>query len=341
MKMHNLKITVLVDGAEVFPEDPQFEGEPQKPTTEYHVIQSLRHIGHKVSALAVDMNIPQIVQTLADNPPHLVFNLTEQYGGDRTYDKNIAACLELLDIPFTGAGAMGLMLCRDKRLCKQLLGLHKIRVPAFLSFPPGRRFQCSGRLNFPMVVKPALEDGSEGIANASIVSTPDALRERVAFVHARWNQPAIAEEYIPGRELYVGILGNTRLTVLPVRECCFEGTGDDPDGPTMLTYRAKWNDEYREKWKINFGFAELESGLLKKIEKTCKKVYRVLHLQDYGRIDLRLRSDGSVVVLEANPNPDIAYGEEVAEAAEKAGMDFEALMQHIVQLARRRYAKSR
>ena len=341
MKLHNLKITVLVDGAEVFADDPQFEGEPPKPITEFHVIQSLRVIGHTVTALAVDVNMPDIVRTLADNPPDLIFNLTEQYNGDRMFDKNIAACLELLDIPFTGAGAMGLMLCRDKRLCKQLLGLHKIRVPAFLSFVPGQRYQCSGKLHFPMVVKPALEDGSEGIANASIVHTSDALRERVEFVHSRWNQPAIAEEYIPGRELYVSVLGNARLTVLPVRECRFEGTGDDPDGPTMLTYRAKWNDDYREKWKINFGFADLEPTQLKKIEKICKKVYRVLHLQDYGRIDLRLRPDGSVVVLEANPNPDIAYGEEVAEAAEKTGMDYEALMQQIVQMARRRFYKSR
>lgn len=341
MKLHKLNITVLVDGAEVFPEDPQFEGEPPKPITEYHVIQSLRQIGHRVTALAVDANMPRIVQTLADTPPDLVFNLTEQYNGDRTYDKNIAACLELLGIPFTGSGAMGLMICRDKRLCKQLLGLHKVRVPSFLSFPAGRRIYVSGKLNYPMVVKPALEDGSEGIANASIVNTPNALRERVEFVHTRWNQPAIAEEYIPGRELYVSVLGNTRLSVLPIRECRFEGTGDDPDGPTMLTYRAKWNDDYREKWKIDFGFAELEPTLFKKIEKTCKRVYRVLHLQDYGRIDLRLRPDGGFVVLEANPNPDIAYGEEVAESAERAGMDYEALMQHIVQLALRRFYKNR
>jgi len=338
MRTHALYITVLVDGAEIFPDDPQYEGEPTEPTTEYHVVQSLRHIGHTVTVLGVDMNIPEIVRTLADDPPDLVFNLTEQYAGDRAFDKNIAACLELLEIPFTGAGAMGLLLCRDKRLCKQLLGLHKIRVPAFLSFPVGRRVRVSGKLHFPMVVKPALEDGSEGISNASIVSTAAALRERVEFVHARWNQPAIAEEYIPGRELYVGVLGNRRLRVLPVRECLFEDT--EGEGPTMLTYRAKWNDDYREKWKINFGFADLEPALQARIDKICKKVYRVLHLQDYGRIDLRLRPDGRVVVLEANPNPDIAYGEEVAEAAEKAGMDYESLLQHIVRLALRRFYKT-
>ena len=109
----------------------------------------------------------------------------------------------------------------------------------------------------------------------------------------------------------------------------------------MLTYRAKWNDDYREKWKINFGFAELEPAIQSKIEKICKKVYRILHLQDYGRIDLRLRPDGRVVVLEANPNPDIAYGEEVAEAADKAGMDYETLMQQIVRLALRRFGTAR
>jgi D-alanine-D-alanine ligase len=338
MKTHRLDITVLVDGAEIFPEDPQYEGEPIVTTTEYHVVQSLRQIGHRVTVLGVDMNLPDIVKTLSEAPPDLVFNLTEQYGGDRAFDKNIAACLELLEIPFTGTGAMGLMLCRDKRLCKQLLGLHKVHVPAFLSFPTRRRVQVSGKLHFPMVVKPALEDGSEGIANASVVSTAEALRERVEFVHARWNQPAIAEEYIPGRELYVSLLGNRRLRVLPVRECVFGATAEE--GPTMLTYRAKWSDEYREKWKIDFEFAELAPAMEAKIQKIGKKVYRILHLQDYGRIDLRLRPDGRVVVLEANPNPDIAYGEEVAEAAEKAGIDYESLLQHIVRLALRRFYKN-
>ena len=340
MRTHRLAITVLVDAAEIFADDPQYEGVPVKPTTEYHVVQGLRQLGHTVDVMGVDVNVTQIVSVLAEDPPDLVFNLTEQYAGHRSFDKHIAACMEMLEVPFTGAGAMGLLLCRDKRLCKQLLGVHKIRVPTFLSFPAGRRVRVSGKLDFPMVVKPALEDGSEGIANASIVSTPEALRERVAFVHARWNQAAIAEQYIPGRELYVSVLGNARLKVLPVRECTFGHASADGEGPTMLTYRAKWNDCYREKWKIDFVFADLEADLRRKIESICKRVFRILHLQDYARIDLRLRPDGRIVVLEANPNPDIAYGEEVAEAAEKDGMDYEALLQHIVRMALGRFYKT-
>ena len=151
--------------------------------------------------------------------PDLVFNLTEQFGGDRRFDKNIAALLEILDIPFTGSGATGLMLCRDKRLCKQLLSLHRIRVPGFAFLPLNRAVRVPKTLRYPLVVKPAFEDSSEGISNASLAANEEALRERVQFVHEGWQQAVIAEEYIEGRELYVSVLGNKRLVVLPIREC--------------------------------------------------------------------------------------------------------------------------
>jgi D-alanine-D-alanine ligase len=185
-------------------------------------------------------------------------------------------------------------------------------------------------------VKPAFEDSSEGISNASIVENQDALVERVQFVHERWQQAAIAEEYIEGRELYVSILGNRRLCVLPIRECYFDP--DEDKGPRLATYRVKWHKEYREKWNIEFGPAELETPVVRKIERVCKKVYKVLHLRDYGRIDLRLTADNKICILEANSNPDLAYGEEVAEAAEKFGISYEELIQRILRSALRRYA---
>jgi len=331
-----LHITVLVDEAEITEEDPNFEGVPDLLTTEHHVIGSLRELGHEVSILGAVSDIATIVKTLAFNKPDLVFNLTEAFNGDRTLDKNIAALVQMMGIPFTGTGPAGLMLCRDKRLCKELLSLHKIRVPRFFSVPPGRKVHVPKTAPYPLVVKPALEDGSEGISNASLVATETELKERSRYMHERWHQPAIAEEYIDGRELYVSILGNKKLTVLPIRECSFDYEGGE--GPQLATYRVKWNEDYRRKWNITFGFAELDEGVIRNIEHVCKKVYRILHLNDYGRIDLRLTRENKVVILEANPNPDLAYGEEVAEAADRYGLKYESLIDRIVSLAMRRQA---
>jgi len=305
-----LSIVVLVDPATVPPDDPQFRNPPETPITEYHVCEALRLLGHRVSILAADYDVAAVITRLTEQDPDLVFNLTEQFCGDRRLDKNIAALLELLDIPFTGAGAMGLLLCRDKRLCKQLLTLHKIRVPHFVSLPYNRAVRIPKSLPYPLVVKPAFEDSSEGLSNASIVYDADALQQRVAFIHERWKQAVIAEEYIEGRELYVTVIGNRRLTVLPPRECFFNAGGDE--GP-------------------------IEPAVFKNIERISKRAYRVLQLQDYGRIDLRLTPDNKLVILEANPNPDIAYGEEVAEAAHKAGIEYEPLIDKIIRLALRRY----
>ena len=154
-------------------------------------------------------------------------------------------------------------------------------------------------------------------------------------VHERWKQAVIAEQYIEGQELYVSILGNKRLYVLPIRECFFND--EDNKGPCLATYRVKWDAKYREKWDIKFGFARLEAPIIKTIERVCKKVYKVLNLQDYGRIDIRLTSNKQIYILEANSNPDLAYGEEVAESAEQCGISYESLIQRIVNTATRRY----
>ena len=331
-----LNITVLVDIAEIPSEDPDFLTAADQQSTEYHVIGTLRSLGHNVSVLGSMENIEETIVQLKEQHPDLVFNLTEHLGGDRRNDKNIAALLEMLEIPFTGAGSTGLLLSRDKRLCKELLSLHRIRVPRFVSLPFNKTISFTRKLHFPLVVKPALEDSSEGISNASIVWKEDALKERAQFVHERWKQAAIAEEYIEGQELYVSILGNKRLCVLPIRECFFNL--EDNKGPCLATYRVKWNVKYREKWDIKFGFSELETPLIKKIERICKKVYKVLHLRDYGRIDIRLTSDKKIYILEANSNPDLAYGEDVADSAEKYGISYENLIKRIVNIALRRFA---
>ncbi len=330
-----LKISVLVDASAIPEQDPLFENPPEKADTEYHVIEALRKIGYRVSIASPGKDIKELVGTLSQQQPGLVFNLTEEFGGERKNDKNLVGLLELLDIPVTGCGPNALMLCRDKNLCKELLSLHKIKVPGFQSLPVGKAVKVHKNINWPLVVKPALEDSSEGISNASVVNDEEALNNRAAFVHDNWGQPAIAEEYIEGRELYVAILGNKQLNVLPVRECSFDSKEDG--GPLMATWKVKWDEKFREKWNVNFGFASLEDGVFENIKRVCKKVYRILQMRDYGRIDLRLTPNNKIVILEANPNPDLAYGEEVAEAAEKTGISYENLIECIIRTALKRY----
>ena len=227
------------------------------------------------------------------------------------------------------------MLRRDKALCKELLGLHRIRCPGFAQFYPNARVRTPKSLNFPLVVKPQFGDASEGIAKASIVRNPDELVERVKLVHEQWQQVAIAEEYVDGRELYVGVLGNKRRKVFPPREIFF-GSSDD-DAPRIATSRVKFDKAYREKWNIDYGFAELTDELADRIARVSKRACRVLRIQDYGRIDLRLTAENKIKILEANANPDLAYGEDFAEAAEKAGLKYEELIDRIVNLALRRH----
>ena len=331
-----LNITVLVDKGEIPASDPDFLHPPEEPITEYHVIETLRELEHNVSVLGADKNVEEMIRGLKKYEPELIFNLTEHLAGDRKFDKNIASFIEMLGIPFTGAGSTGLLLTRDKRLCKQLLSLHRIRVPKYVFFPFNKSVKLPKTLKFPFVVKPVLEDSSEGISNASIVENEEALRDRVQFVHDGWKQGAIAEEYIDGREFYVGVIGNKKLQVLPIRECSFNFEGNE--GPRLATYRVKWNAEYRKKWKITFGFADLETHILKKIERTCKKVFKILQLKDYARIDIRLTPEGDIYILEANANPDIGYGDEFAESAERAGISYQELIQQIINYALKRYS---
>ncbi len=329
-----LNITVLVDTTAIPSNDHSFEAAPQILTTEYSVIGALRRLRHNVSILGAK-DAGTIVNTLKEQKPNLVFNLTEQFGGDRRFDKNITALLELADVPFTGSDPTGLMLCRDKRLCKQLLSLHKIRVPFFIYLPPDRPVFVPKSTRFPLVVKPAFEDSSEGISNASLVANESALKERAKFVHEHWNQAAIAEEYIPGRELYVSVIGNKKLAAFPIRECLFDSAS--PEAPHLATYRVKWNEEFRNKWNIRFDFANLDPPVVKNIERTCKRAYRILQIKDYGRIDLRLTPENKLVILEANPNPDIASTEDVAESAGKAGISYDKLIERILRMALQRY----
>ena len=271
------------------------------------------------------------LKTISDWKPEIVFNLLEEFDGIVTYDQHVVAYLELMRQPYTGCNPRGMLLSRDKVLCKQLLSYHRIPTPQFLLVPRGKKISVPKKFEFPMFVKSATEDASLGIAHASVVTDLKQLRERVVFMHEQTNSDALIEEYIEGRELYVGVLGNDRLTVLPVWEMTF---GSLPENlPAIATRKVKWDRRYQQKYGITTAAAEnLPDGTMAKLEKLSKRIYRALHLTGYARMDFRLRADGELYVLEANANPNLAEGEDLAQSASKAGIGYDDLLHKIMLL---------
>lgn len=330
----NLKVLALFDTAGTPPADQDFSRELQTADwkAEANVIDALKHLGHEVRALGVFDEPGLILDEVKAHPPDVVFNLTEHFNNRSAYDQNVASLLEMLGVRYTGSGPTGLTLCKNKGMTKEILAYHRIRFPAYAIFPPGATVRKPKRLSFPLFIKPLQEEASYGISQDSFVENDQAFEERVRFIHERMNQEALAEEYIDGRELYVSILGNRRLQVFPLREVIFS---EIPEGrPRFSTFKAKWDDAYRQRWGIQNIFAEpLPEGMAERIAQICKKVYRVLRIQGYGRIDLRVSPDGDIVILEANPNPNLADDDEFAQSALKAGLSYDGLIQRILGLA--------
>jgi D-alanine-D-alanine ligase len=299
--------------------------------TEFNVYETLRILGHDVRALGVGDSLAELRETIRDWRPHVVFNLLEEFAGIPDYDHYVVAYLELVRQPYTGCNPRGLMLSRDKVLTKKVLAWHKVATPAFRLFPYRRRFAEPKKLKFPLFVKSATEDASRGIAQASIVEDMASLRERVEFIHDRVQSDALVEEYIEGRELYIGVLGNTRLTTLPVWEMNFGTLSEVQAG--IATDKVKFDRKYQQKHGITTGPAQdLDDAEIKRLSRLAKRIYRALHLTGYARMDLRMRADGSVFLLEANANPAVTYGEDFAESADTAGIGYEALITRIINL---------
>jgi len=301
--------------------------------TEYDVVSALRAAGHEVQNLGVLDSLTELRTALIEWKPEVVFNLLEEFNGIVTYDQHVVAFLELMRAPYTGCNPRGLLLSRDKVLCKQLLAFHRIPTPQFAVFRRGQRFSLPRRLNLPLFVKSATEDASLGIAQASVVDDSARLRERVQFMHEQIGSDALVEEYIEGRELYVGVLGNERLTRLPVWEMRF---GSMPESlAAIATRKVKWDRAYQRRYDITTRAAEdLPAAVLQRLDRLSRRIYRALHLSGYARIDFRLRSDGSIFMLEANANPNLAGEEDFAESARAAGIGYPALLERIMALGR-------
>ena len=301
--------------------------------TEYDVVSTLTAMGHEVKVLPVHDDLGEIRRLLTEWKPQIAFNLLEGFDDVVIFDQNVVSHLELLKLPYTGCNPRGLVLARDKSLSKKLLAYHRIPVPEFDVVRMGRPVRRPKRLAFPLIVKSLTQEASIGISQASVVDSDDKLKERVAFIHESIGTAAIVEQYVEGRELYVGILGNQALQALPVWELLFTNM---PEGSRRIaTDRVKWSVKYQKKYGIDSGPADLPPAVAENIQHVCKRAFRALELSGYARIDLRLEESGRVWVLEANPNPQIAKGEDFAASAGVTGLSYETVLQRIINLGMR------
>jgi D-alanine-D-alanine ligase len=300
---------------------------------EYDVIETLREMGHEVRVLGISDSLSGIRPTAGLFKPHIVFNLLEAFADIPTFDQNVVSYLELLRLPYTGCNPRGLILARDKALSKKLLAYHRIRVPEFTVVRPGRKPVLPKRLGFPLIVKSLFFEASAGISQASVVENEEQLARRATFIHESLGTAAIAEQFIDGREIYVGVIGNERLDVLPAWEMSFAGMPDNRW--RIATERVKWSTQYQKKHGIMTDRAKLDAALVDRMQRVAKRAYRALDLSGYARIDLRVDEDNQIYVLEANPNPNMAYGEDFSESAEAAGVSYERLLERIITLGRR------
>jgi D-alanine-D-alanine ligase len=334
--MKKLRVLVLMHEDLVPPDS--LEGLSQKEIArfkpEFDVVATLNELGHEVRPLGVVDDLGAVRRAILQWEPHLAFNLLEEFHGVAVYDQHVVSYLELMRQPYTGCNPRGLMLAHDKALCKKLLTYHRICTPKFTVFPLKHAVRGPRRLTFPILVKSVSEDASLGISQASIVANEAKLIERVQFIHEQVKSDAIAEEYIEGRELYVGVIGNQRLQTYPIWEMLFANMPESM--PNIATAKVKWDPEYQKKYGIDTQAAvELPPGSEERIFKLCKRVYRVLSLSGYARMDLRLAPNGRIYLLEANPNPNLEYGEDFAESAHTIGISYETLLRRILSLGRR------
>ena len=327
------RVLVLVHESLVPPEDSSGYTDQQIDAwrTEYDVMTSLRAMGHEVRMLGMGDSLAELRAAIADWKPDLAFNLLEEFQGIVTYDQYVVAYLELMKLPYTGCNPRGMMISRDKVLSKQILHYHRIPTARFALLPRNRAYREPRRLAYPLFVKSATEDASLGISQASIVHDGAKLRERVEFIHEQTKSDALVEEYIEGREIYVGVLGNERLTTFPLWELNFGTLPEVMAG--IATRKVKWDRKYQQKHGIGTGPArDLPPGIEHRVAQLVRRIYRALCLSGYARIDLRMRPDGSVVVLEANANPNLAQTEDFATSALAASVGYDALLERIMKL---------
>jgi D-alanine-D-alanine ligase len=333
-----LKIVVLYDRELVADDEESGGGADKSPVVraldkkevEEEVAEALGKLGHEPVMHELD-GTPKSLLALARLECDLVFNLTESFAGDDTADFKIAGFLELVGKKYTGSGTHGLMLAQDKAIAKKIFAFHGIHTPVFAKSFRGR-LDFSHDLQFPVIVKPAREDGSIGIEFSAVVNSIRELMERMDWLHANFDSPVLIEEYIEGREMYVGVLGNDKPEALPVVELDLSKL---PDGtPRIAAAEVKWAKGTKAYRDTKSAIAtDLAEDTVLALQQTAVAAYQALELRDYGRVDMRLQADGRVQVIEVNPNPWLASRAEFAMAARKAGRTYSQLVGEIVELA--------
>jgi D-alanine-D-alanine ligase len=330
-----LKVAVLYDvwGEEDTSEPEAAQAGRKRKVKEdrEEIFDALGKLGHEPSYYVLDGR-PQSLYGLGKCGADLVFNLTESYAGDDTKEMNVAAYMDLLGLPYTGAGPRAHFLAQDKATAKKMFHFHEIRTPFFATAYRGN-IDHAHDVKFPLIVKPQSEDGSIGIDAAAVVSGVKELMERVEYVQNEFDSPALIEEYIEGREIYASILGSYEKTeVLPLIELDLSKL---PEGtPKIASRDVKFETESRAYKLTKSQIAEdLDEATVQKLTETALAAYRAVKLRDYGRIDMRLTSEGEVYVIEANPNPWLSSRHEFAMAAKKSGRSYTQLIGEIVDMA--------
>jgi D-alanine-D-alanine ligase len=344
-----LKVTVLYDLWEEEPAEEQEEAPPprkrkgqkkrkKKPVKHdrEEIFEALEKLGHEPSYHVLDGR-PQSLLSLAKSGADLIFNLTESYAGDDTKEMHVAAFLDILDIPFTGAGPHAVILAQDKSIAKKMFAFYGIKSPYFATAYRGT-IDHAHDIAFPLIVKPTSEDGSIGIGADAVVNSVKELMERISYIQSEFDSPALIEEYIEGREIYAAILGSYESAhALPLVELDLSRL---PKGvPRIASQDVKFEKDTEAYKLTKSAIAEdLDEETETRLTEIAIKAYRAVKLRDYGRIDMRLSSKGEIYVIEANPNPWLSSGQEFAMAARKSGLSYTQMIGEIVDLAMARYA---
>jgi D-alanine-D-alanine ligase len=325
-----LKVLALMHESLVPPEniDGLTDKQIQPWKMEYDVKVTLERMGHTVHAVGIYGDLSVLRKALDEVEPDIVFNMMEEFDGQPLLDQHLVSYLELKKVRYTGCNPRGLTLAHDKALSKQILAHHRIAVPSFAVFRTGRKVRRPRRLAFPLLVKSLIDEGSVGISRASVVQDDASLAARVELIHRQSGSPAIAEQYIAGREIYMSLVGNDRIRTFTPWELIFNNL---PEGaPNIATSKLKWSYAHQAQLGLETRPAELTPEQRRKLESVSKRIYRALFLSGYARLDFRMSPDGEFYLLEANPNPCLAFGEDFAEGVETAGMNYEDLLDTIL-----------
>jgi len=298
------------------------------------VFDALTKLGHEASYIELDGRDATLF-ALAKSKVDLVFNLVESYAGDDSKDMNVPAFMDLVGVHYTGSGPQGLLLAQDKALAKKIVEFHGLKTP-FSAVSHRGRLDYSHDVKFPLIVKPVSEDGSIGIDVGSVVDSVKELMERIHHLHEELDVPILIEEYIEGREIYAAIIGNRPPEALPLVELDLSKL--PADTPKIAGREVKFDKESEEYKLTKSALAkDLDEEMIEKLQEAAKTTYRALKLRDYGRIDMRLAKDGTIYVIEANPNPWLSSQAEFAMAARGGERTYNEMIKEIVEVAAARY----